>query len=119
VTLEEYLADKNPDAVALFGRFQELVEACGPSEIRPKRTIVYWARKRVFAGAFVEARRLELNVDLLREAEHPSLLAAFHTTNRVITHRLRVTDASQLDDGLAALVREAYEQVGLGAPALH
>jgi len=46
VTFEEYLADKNPDAVALFGRFQELVEACGPSEATPRRTIVHWKRKR-------------------------------------------------------------------------
>jgi len=67
----------------------------------------------------VEGRRLALNVDLLREAEHPTLLAAFHTTKRVIPHRLRVSDASQLDDELGALVREAYEQVGPGAPALH
>jgi hypothetical protein len=119
VTVDDYLEGKNPDAVALFRRFQELVERCGTSEVTPRKTIVYWKGKRVFAGAFVEGRRLALNVDLLREAEHPTLLAAFHTTKRVITHRLRVTDAAQLDEALAALVREAYEQVGPGAPALH
>jgi Domain of unknown function (DUF5655) len=90
------------------------VDACGPSEIAVRRTIVYWKRKRVFVGAFIQGRRLELNVDLLREAEHACLLAAFHTTNRVITHRLRITDAEQLDPALAALVAEAYADVGPG-----
>jgi len=41
-------------------------------------------------------------------------VAAFPTTKQVITHRLRVTDASQLDDSLEALVAEAYEEVGPG-----
>ena len=109
-----YLADKDPGAVELFLDFQRLVERCGPSEVAPSRTIVYWKRKRVFAGAYIERKRLELNVDLLREAEHPCLLSAFHTTKRVVTHRLRVTDAEQLDAALEALVAEAYDEVGPG-----
>jgi hypothetical protein len=46
--------------------------------------------------------------------EHPCLLSAFHTTKRVVTHRLRVTDADQLDAALEALVAEAYDDVGPG-----
>jgi hypothetical protein len=75
---------------------------------------VYWKRKRVFAGAYLERGRLELNIDLLREAQHPRLLAAFPTTKRVVTHRLRIADAAQLDDAVAALVAEAYRDVGPG-----
>jgi uncharacterized protein DUF5655 len=77
-------------------------------------SIVYWKRRRVFAGAYIERRRLELNIDLLREAEHPCLIAAFHTTKRVVTHRLRITETDQLDDSIAALLAEAYEDVGPG-----
>ena len=109
-----YLEGKDPDAVALFRRFEKLVGRCGPSEPAPRSSIVYWKRRRVFAGAYIERRRLELNIDLLREAEHPCLIAAFHTTKRVITHRLRITDAAQLDDSIAALLSEAYEDVGPG-----
>jgi hypothetical protein len=57
---------------------------------------------------------LELNIDLMRTAEHPCLLAAFHTTKRVVTHRLRITEEAQLDDSVAALLAEAYEDVGPG-----
>jgi hypothetical protein len=113
-SVDAYLDGQEPRAVELFRGFQRLVEACGISEAAPRRTIVYWKRKRVFAGAYIERGRLELNIDLLREAQHPCLLAAFHTTKRVITHRLRVTDLGQLDDSVAALVVEAYADVGPG-----
>jgi hypothetical protein len=107
----------------LFRGFQELVERCGASEEAPRSSIVYWRRTRIFAGAFIERRRLELNIDLLRTAEHPCVIAAFPHTKQVITHRLRITDPAQLDDALAALVAEAYEEVGPGtrglAPRLH
>jgi uncharacterized protein DUF5655 len=114
MTIESYLQGQDPDAVALFRRFQQLVEQCGPSDPALRRTIVYWRRKRIFAGAYIERRRLELNIDLLRDAEHPCLLAAFLTTKRVITHRLRITELDQLDQSIAALVAEAYEEVGPG-----
>ncbi|MBA2643752.1 MAG: hypothetical protein H0U82_12610 [Actinobacteria bacterium] len=113
-SVEVYLEGKDPDGVALFRRFEALVERCGASERAPRSSIVYWKRRRVFAGAYIERRRLELNIDLLREAEHPCVIAAFHTTKRVITHRLRITDATQLDDSIAALVAEAYADVGPG-----
>ena len=113
-SVEAYLEGKSPDGIALFRRFEEIVYGCGPSESAPRSSIVYWKHNRLFAGAFVNGRKLELNVDLAREIEHPCLLAAFPTTKRVITHRLRITDASQLDDSLEALVAEAYEEVGPG-----
>ena len=53
-------------------------------------------RKRVFAGAFVNGRKLEQNIDLRREAEHPCVFPACDTTKHVVTHRLRVTDPAQL-----------------------
>jgi hypothetical protein len=99
---------------ALFARFRELVEACGPSEEVERTTIVYWRRERIFAGAFVKSGRLELNIDLLRTAAHPCCFAAFNTTKRVVTHRLRIEDAAQLDESIAALLREAYADVGPG-----
>ena len=113
-SVEAYIAGKNPGAVELFRRFEQILENCGPSEVSQRSSIVYWKRSRVFVGAFVQGRRLELNVDLLREAPHPCLLMAFPHTKRVFTHRLRITEAEQLDPSLAALVKEAYDEVGPG-----
>jgi hypothetical protein len=113
-TVEDFLDDKNADGVRLFRRFQNLAERCGPSTIDVKRTIVWWKRKRIFAGANVNGRRLDVVIDLLRSAEHPLLLVAFPTTKKVVSHRLRFTDAKQLDDSILALLREAYADVGPG-----
>jgi hypothetical protein len=113
-SVEAYLEGKNSAAAELLRAFAEIVDECGPSEVQPHKSIVHWKRERVFAGAYVDGRRLELNIDLLREAPHPRLLAAFPTTKRVITHRLRITEPTQLDDSIATLVREAYEEVGPG-----
>lgn len=60
-TLEGYLEGKNADGIRLFRRFRQLAERCGPSETVVRRTIVYFRRKRIFAGAFVNGRRLELS----------------------------------------------------------
>ncbi len=114
-TVEEFLEGKNADGVRLFRRFHALVEACGPCGPSPSRTVVYFRRTRVFAGGFVNGRRLEIVIDLLRTAEHPLLLAAFPTTKKVVSHRLRIEDESQLDESIAALLAEAYEDVGPGA----
>jgi hypothetical protein len=35
-------------------------------------------------------------------------------TKRVVTHRIRIAETDQLDDGLEALVAEAYEDVRPG-----
>ena len=114
MTLDEYLADKKPEAVAMFERFAELCDACGPSEIVPRKSIVYWRRERIFAGAFCNGKRLELNIDLLRTAAHRLNLAVVPHTKRVMTHRMRVSEPEQLDDSIAELLREAYETVGPG-----
>ena len=111
---ESYLGGRNAGAVELFRQFEAIVGRCGPSEAAPRTSIVYWKRERGFAGAFIQGRRLELNIDLLREADHPCMLAVFPHTKKVFTHRLRITEGAQLDESIAALVQEAYDEVGPG-----
>ena len=53
-------------------------------------------------------------IDLLREVEHPLQIAVFPTTKRVVSHRLRISEAEQLDDSIADLLAEAYRDVGPG-----
>jgi hypothetical protein len=91
-----------------------MCDACGESELVPRTSIVYWRRQRIWAGAFCNGTKLELNVDLLREVDHPLNLAVMPHTKRVFTHRMRVTEAAQLDDSIAALLRESYDTVGPG-----
>jgi len=113
-TVDDFLGGANEHAAALFRRFQQLVEACGPIETSVSRTVVYFKRSRVFAGGFVRGRKLEIVIDLLRTVEHPLLLSSFHTTKKVVSHRLRISETGQLDDSIQALLHEAYADVGPG-----
>jgi hypothetical protein len=58
-------------------------------------------------------------IDLLRAAAHPRLIGSFPATKRVVSHRLRITDAAELDGSVEALLAEAYETVGPGTRGLH
>ena len=67
--------------------------------------------------AYLEGKNADAvraRIDLLCIADHPTLLAAFATTKKVKTHRLRITAPEQLDDSIAALLQEAYDEVGPG-----
>ncbi|QNG21269.1 hypothetical protein G4H71_01280 [Rhodococcus triatomae] len=114
-TLDGYLADQDPDAVRRLLTFRTMVTDLGDDiEERVHRTEVAWARTRVFAAAFIYSSRLEVAVDLLRRVHHPQLRDAFPTTQKVVTHRLTITEDEQLDDVLAGMLAEAYESVGPG-----
>jgi hypothetical protein len=56
-SVDAYLEGKDPEGGELFRRFADLVGRCGPSEPRPRSSIVYSARERIFVGAWIERRR--------------------------------------------------------------
>ncbi|KOS53825.1 DUF5655 domain-containing protein [Rhodococcus rhodochrous] len=112
-TIDDYLADKDDAAVDMFCRLRTLVLGLGDDveeQVRPAE--VRWGRGRVFAAAFVYSSRLEIAVDLPRRVHHPQLREAFPTTAKVTTHRLSIATPDQLDDGVVALLAEAYETAG-------
>jgi len=115
--IDDFLQGKHPEAVRLFRKFEQLVQACGPSQEYVLRTVVYFKRRRVFAGAFIRGKRLELILELLRTASHPQLITSYRGTKKVMTHRLRISNESELDAALADLIRESYETVGPGTRA--
>lgn len=118
-SVDEYLADKAPEGVELFRRFERLVAQCGPSEVSVSRTIVHFRRNRVFAGAFVRGRVLETVIDLLRPIDHPCTIGSFASTKTVVTSRLRFRDPQSLDESVAALLQDAYDTVGPGATKIN
>lgn len=113
-TVARYLSDKKPEPVRLFRQFEKMVKACGPSKTEAHKSVVYWKGKRVFAGAFVTSRRLEIVIDLRRRAPHPTLRVAWNTTLKVVTHRMKIERAEELDESIGCLLCEAYVTVGPG-----
>lgn len=114
-TVERHLAGKPDGIVALYRRFIELAEACGPFTYAVAKTaITLKGTRRGFAGASPKAGHLEGYLDLQRRIEDPRIRRATPYTAKLFVHRYRVTSLSELDDDFAAWLREAYA-VGQGA----
>ncbi|TDD17078.1 DUF5655 domain-containing protein [Nonomuraea diastatica] len=113
-TVHDHLDGKPAASVALYERFVSLVEACGPFTYAiSKSAITFKGERRGFAGAKPDARGLVGYLDLQRQVDDPRITRCSPYTKRLFVHAFRVTAAGQLDDGFAALVREAYD-VGQG-----
>jgi Domain of unknown function (DUF5655) len=113
-TVEDHLRDKPPAVVALYRRFVELVQACGPFDYAVSKTaITFKGSRRGFAGAKPKAHSLDGYLDLQRRVEDPRIRRASPYTKRLVVHQFRVSAPEQLDEEFAGWVREAY-QVGQG-----
>jgi hypothetical protein len=113
-TVEDHLGDKPAAVVALYRRFVELVEACGPVEYAVSKTaITFKGSRRGFAGAKPRTHSLDGYLDLQRRVEDPRIRRASPYTKRLVVHQFRVSAPEQLDEEFAGWVREAY-QVGQG-----
>ena len=113
-TVEDHLAGKPDEIVALYERFIALVEACGPFSYRVTKTaITLKGKRRGFAGAKPTLRSLDGYLDLQRELHDQRIQRASPYTKRLFVHHFRVFRLSQLDEEFAGWVREAYD-VGAG-----
>ena len=114
VPIETHLDGADPAAVALFERFHEFVDACGPTTLRVTKTsITFKGTRRGFAGVRPRGTGIGGYLDLQREAAHPAIRSVAPYTTRLFVHQFRVDDPAQLDDAFAGLVAEAYA-VGAG-----
>jgi hypothetical protein len=114
-TVEDHLASKPDDIVALYERFIGLVQECGPFSYRVTKTaITLKGSRRGFAGAKPTKRSLDGYLDLQRELRDLRIKRASPYTKRLFVHQFRVTSLDQLDNEFAGWVREAYD-VGAGA----
>ncbi|MCU1441476.1 MAG: hypothetical protein JWP85_2473 [Rhodoglobus sp.] len=112
-TWAELTAGLSPADLELYTAYRDRCRTLPGCEERVHRTEVQYALHRVFTSGHMKSHRLQLAVDLLREAEHPLLRQAFHTTKKVITHRIDVTSVDELET-VMPLIREAHDDVGPG-----
>ena len=113
-TVQDHLRGNPPAVVALYQRFVELVQACGPFDYAVSKTaITFKGSRRGFAGAKPKAHSLDGYLDLQRRVEDPRIRRASPYTTRLVVHQFRISASEQLDEGFAGWVREAY-QVGQG-----
>lgn len=114
-TVDDHLAGQPADSVALYRRFVEMLEECGPfSYSVTKTTITFKSARRGFAGALPTRRGLSVYLDLQRVIEDRRIISAAPYTRRLFVHQIRLTAPDDLDQEFHGWVREAYA-VGQGA----
>lgn len=113
-TIDDHLAGKPDEFVALYHRFIDLAQGFGPFTYAvSKSMITLKGTRRGFAGARPDARGLRGYMDLQRVVEDPRFTSVSPYTKRLFVHAFRITGPEQLDEEFAGWLREAYD-VGQG-----
>ena len=98
---------RNADLRQAYHAVIDAVREFGPDvELAPKKTYVSLRRRKQFAQVGPAAGQLEVGVNL---PGHPGT-ERLRPTSGMATHRVRIADASGLDDELLAWLREAYDR---------
>jgi hypothetical protein len=114
-SVERHQHGKPAEIVALYRRFIELAEGCGPFTYAVHKTaITLKGTRRGFAGVGLGAKHLDGYLDLQRRVEDPRIRRSAPYTKRLFVHYFRIVTPDELDDEFASLLAEAY-QVGQGA----
>jgi len=118
-TVERHLQGKRPEVIALYHRFIELAQACGPFTYAVSKTaITLKGTRRGFAGAALGERALRGYLDTQRLVQDPRITRSSPYTKRLYVHHFRIDRLSELDEQFAGWLGEAY-QVGAGAHLGH
>ena len=114
-TVERHLSGKPVHVVALYHRFIELAEACGPFTYAVAKTAVSLkGTRRGFAGAVLTMSSLDGHFDLQRQLSDPRIRRSSPYTRRLFVHHFRVKSLDELDDEFGRWMAEAHA-VGQGA----
>ena len=118
-TVERHLQGKRPEVIALYHRFIELAQACGPFTCAvSKSASTLKGTRRGFAGAVLGERALRGYLDLPRRVQDARISRSAPYTKRLYVHHFRIDRPGQLDNQFAGWLGEAY-QVGAGAHLGH
>ena len=105
--VESHYAGRNPALRAAYDRVIDAVRAFGPDvELAPKKTYVSLRRRKQFGSVGPAAGMLEVCVNL---PGHPAT-DRLRPISGMATHRVRIADASGLDDELVGWLRRAYDR---------
>lgn len=109
--VEQQYAGPKADLKPIYEALIERVKGFGDDvEIAPKKTYVSLRRSKQF-GLIQPSTKTRVDVGLnLKETEPEGRLEAAGSFNSMVSHRVKVSDPSEVDDQLAGWLRRAYEQ---------
>jgi hypothetical protein len=112
--LDDWRARMGPRARGLYDRFEQMIARCGEYHVAPAKTRIAFLGRVRFAGiTSLSEQGMTCSFALPR----PLSSRRFASVNEVVpgwwVHRLRVTDAAQLDDQVQAWLKESYRLMGM------
>jgi hypothetical protein len=120
-TPEEHLAG-HPLALAVFARVRQLLAAYGPVTVRVTRSQIAFRRATGFAYLWLPGRYLAhpgadvvLSVALGRRDTSPRWKQVVEPAPGQWMHHLEIHDEADIDDEVAAWLREAADRAGSGS----
>jgi hypothetical protein len=106
--LDDHFQGKDPRIREVFDAWRGLAEACGQVTVYAQKSrIVFQVRVR-FGGAVIRKRYVDAALWLMRGVEHPRLARTESFGSLGYGHHFRLETCEDLDEDLAALMREAY-----------
>lgn len=108
--LADHFKGRSPVVRQLFDRWRAMARGCGPVTVYAQKTrIVFQAGVR-FAGAVTHDDWLEATLWLGRRAMHRCVYRVESLGSQGYALHLRFRDATDLDDEVERLIREAYTE---------
>lgn len=97
----------------IYDRVVEAVESFGGDvELAPKKTYVSLRRAKQF-GLVQPSTKTRVDLGLkLKDVEPKGRLEASGSFNSMVSHRVRLTDAAEVDEEVVSWLRQAYEAAG-------
>ena len=109
-SIEQFLADKSPAAVALYEHFSALVSGCGPIRIAPAKTRIGFQVRMIFAAVNkLSDQGLDAHVVLTRRLNSPRFRKIERMYTKCYVHHFRIKSLDELDEEVSRWLREAYE----------
>lgn len=108
-SVEGFLNGKPPEAVALFERFRDMVEACGAVTTAPARTRIGFQARMIFAAVNSLTRHgMRCHLIFARRIEHPRFTRIDELGPRSFVNHFEIKSVEELDGQVAEWLEEAY-----------
>ncbi|MGB7202110.1 MAG: DUF5655 domain-containing protein [Pyrinomonadaceae bacterium] len=109
-SVELFLSGKPPEAIALFERFREMVEACGPVTIAPAKTRIGFQARMIFAAVNrLSHHGMRCHLIFAQRIEHPRFTRIDELGPRSFVNHFEIRSVEELDAEVADWLAEAYK----------
>ena len=103
-----------PRAREFYDRFEQMIAACGEYYVAPAKTRIAFLGRVRFAGiTSLSEKGMTCGFALPHPLNSPRFVKVEEVVPGWWAHRLRITDASQLDGEVQAWLGESYRLMGM------